>query len=301
MSPLNATTSDSGSPVTPRRRTPARPYANKRNAPVSITTAISVLSKPLEWGASKEAAIFATMHRDELAQLSDDDSIDRIRRHFRGVWDGRAGIGTLVHAVNEAWTWGETVDISAEVDRLANARTRAVKIWQGHEPEVVAVAGPYIDGLERFWNDFAPTTIATEEVVRHAVEPEAPYIGQRDWVADCRGRRLLLEIKTTANQDGDKGLYWDSWRLQLAAQRFASHIVTYNDDGIEDGACLNYPVDACAVLHLRGDGRYQLFEVEVGPSEHYQFLKLVDLHAWLNGPGKRGGIDLTPQLAMEDA
>lgn len=285
-----------GEPVVPRLRTPARPYANKRNAPVSITTAIGVLSTPLEWGSSKEAAIFAVLHRDEWEHLPEPDAIDRIRRHFRGVWDGRAGVGTVVHAVNEAWTWGETADLAALVDELANTSRRPVRFWRGHEAETVETVGRYVDGLALFWEDFEPVTLATEEVVRH---PGAPYIGQRDWVADCKGRRLLIEIKTTAEQDADKALYWDSWRLQLAAQRYASEIVAYDANGIEMATYPAYPVDACCVLHLRGDGHYQLYEVQAGPGEFAQFLTLVDLHAWLNGDGKKAPVKtLTPVYVL---
>lgn len=282
-----------GTPVVPRLRTVVhRPYARKRKGPVSITTALGVLNTPLEWGASKEAAIFATKHRSELARLSDDDAIDRIRRHFRGVWDGRAAVGTVVHAVNEAWTWGETADLSELVTAAAHADRYAVKIWQGHEEETIASVGTYVDGLAAFWGDFAPVTLATEEVVR---DSEAPYIGQRDWVVESRGRRLLVEIKTTAQQDADKGLYWDTWRLQLAAQRFAPEIVAYDAKGTEQRTYPNYPVDAACVLHLRGDGGYHLYEVQAGPDEHAQFLALVAMHGWLNGPGKNAPVvDLTP-------
>jgi len=232
------------------------------------------------------------LHPHKYSHMSDDAAIDRIRRHFRGIWDSRAAIGTLVHSVNQAWTWGEEVDIAAEVNRMAYADKGAVRLWQGYEPQVVERVGPYVDGLKAFWADFRPSTVATEEVIR---TPDS-YIGQRDWVATIAGRRMLIEIKTTAQQDPAKGLYWDSWRLQLAAQRYALEIVTYDDQGVEVGTHPNYSVDAACVLHLRGDGDYRCYEVQAGLEELGHFLRLVDLRSWLVGSGCTGGQILEPPV-----
>lgn len=269
-----------GVPISPRRRTPPRPYARQRQY-TSVTTYLGAMGKDgLQHAAAKEVAAFAVDQYDEWRYLERDDAVDRLRKHFVGLWDGRAAMGTLVHAVNEAWTWGETVDIDALVDEAANRDKRPVRIWQGRERFVAQEAQGYVDGLERFWNDFQPTTVATEEVVRDPSKT-TPYIGQRDWTADLGPERWLLDMKCTANQDESKGYYWDSWRLQLAAYRFAPEIVLYDDEGNESETLPNYSVDRCGVVHLRGNGHYAFFDVQAGPAELATFTALCGLHRWM--------------------
>lgn len=273
-----------GTPLDPRRKTPARPYARQRKYK-SVTTLLGAMGKDgLQHAAAKETAAFAFDGFDEWHRLERETAVDRMRKHFVGLWDGRAAMGTLVHSVNEAWTWGETVDIADLVNEAAERESRPVRIWQGRERFVVSEVAGYVDGLERFWHDFGPATIATEEVVRDTT-CDVPYIGQRDWTADLRvsgeTSRWLLDLKTTANQNEDKGFYWDSWRLQLAAYRLAPEIVLYDDEGTETGTAPNYPVDRCGVLHLRGGGHYAFFEVQAGPAELATFADVCRVHMWM--------------------
>lgn len=284
-------------PVTPRRRTPPRPYARQRKWP-SVTTC-NVLDKHLDWAASREAAMFAVHHFDEWHTLDVDGAVDRIRRHFRGVWDSRAAMGTLIHSVNEAWTWGESPDLLALVTAAAQP-PNAVRLWQGREGEAVADANRYVNGLERFWLDWQPATVATEEVVRDP-DPATGYIGQRDWVADLFGVRWLLDLKTTAQQDEEKGLYPDSWRLQLAAYRGAPEIVLYDTDGNETGTHPNYPVDRCGVVLMRGDDKYTFYEVEADVAELARFRELRSMWQWVNRDAKKPPIrpQFPPKVEQE--
>lgn len=286
-----------GTPPSPRLRTPPRPYARQRKH-TSVTTYLGAMGKDgLQHGAAKETAMFAFDLFDEWRLLEREEAIDRLRKHFIGLWDGRAAMGTLVHEVNERWTWGETADIDELVAEFAGREKRPVKIWQGRERFVAVEAQGYVDGLERFWTDFQPTTVSTEEVVRRPGDES--YIGQRDWVADIDGQRTLLDMKTTANQDDAKGYYWDSWRLQLAAYRFAPEIVTYDDEGNETGTLPNYPVDRCGVLHLRGGGHYSFFEVQAGPAELATFDDVCRVHRWQKkGCEQPRPRDLTPVLVI---
>lgn len=264
-----------GKPLSPRRRTPARPYARTRKHGPSVTTILGALGgKNLEWGSARETAKFAVHHRDEWLDLEPTEAVELLRRHFRGVWDGRAQVGTTVHAVNEAWTWGEEAEYPSTLDG-------------------------YIDGLAQFWTDFAPATVATEEVVRH-VDKVNPFIGQRDWVCDIAGERWLLDIKTTAELDPSKGLYFDSWRLQLAAYRGCEEIVEYDADGKEIGSHPAYPVDKCGVLHLRGDGAYSLFEVRAGAGEWNRFLQVCCVHRWLASEWKEPAAVVVAAPAAEE-
>jgi len=266
----------------------SRPYASKRGGPPSVTTILDAMGgKHLEFGATKETALYVRHHLAEVTEMFGNDAdgaVDHLRRHFRGVWDGRAAMGTLVHAVNEAWIGGETVDVAEMVAEMCRSERNA-KTWTSRQDEVVSEALGYVDGLERFWTDFAPITLSTEEVVRHT-DNAHPYIGTRDWIAEVRGELWLLDIKTTGEQDPLKGMYPDSWRLQLAAYRFADQIVDYDEDGKEAGVRDNYPVGRTGILHLRGVGHCHLLSLRAERDEWATFLRLHDIHRWLTTGSK---------------
>ena len=259
-----------------------RPYSRIGGTEPSVTTIIGdMLGKPgLPWAAARETALFAVHHRDEWSALGAEDAVDLLRRHHRGVWDSRAAMGTAAHAVNEAWCRGETVDLGAMVQEMA-ATERQARSWAGREDEVVAALDGYVAGLERFWTDWAPETVAVEYVVR---TPGA-YIGTADWCAVLDGRPLLLDIKTTAQQEGDKGIYHDSWALQLAAYRFGVEAVTYAPDDkgrlAEVGTGAVPETAGAAVIHLRGDGDYALLPLEADRAMHETFLNLAAARARL--------------------
>lgn len=273
----------------------SRPYARKRGGPPSVTTVIDSMNKAgLPWGAAKETAVYVVHHLDDVAALVGEHgpeyAADVLRRHHRGVWDGKADIGTLVHAVNEAWCAGEV----AELDRIA-AELKAAKSVKAADPLLLAAqAGPYVDGLERFWDDCQPETLATEYVVRHNGKG-VEYVGTADWLAvlhgdavpeRLRGRPVLLDLKTTAEQDVQKGLYADSWRLQLAALRLADEVVLYDGEGNEVGTGPMPQVDWCGVVHMRGEGHYDLIELQAAGDEKGYFIRLRTIWEWMNKASK---------------
>ena len=264
---------------TVRHKNPHRPYANKRKWGPSITSVIGSMAKDgLQWGAARETAIYAVKHANEWMTMGMNEAVEKLRVHFDVLWSGQAAMGTLIHSINEAWTYGEGVEVREEVDKII-ADKRPPKIWMGREDEVVEQAQPFIDGLEKFWRDNNPQTIQSEEVVYYP-HPELAYIGTRDWIVNIDGRIGNVEVKTTAQQDYEKGLYFDSWRVQLAAQRHATRRLFFDADGKLIGEEDNYPVDFCGVLHLRGDGGYQFFEVQADKDEWEVFLTLRRLHDW---------------------
>ena len=254
---------------------PSRPYARIKSEP-SVTTIIGELNKPgLDWGAAKETAMHAVYGHDEWFGLEDKEAVEQLRRHFKGVWDGRAAMGTIVHTVNEAWINGESPDVEMLVK---DTPSFAKEIDRKTEE-----ANRYVDGLERFYNDWDPTEFRSEDVVRQP----GLYIGTRDLFGRLRGRTTLLDLKTTAQQDAAKGIYGPEWALQLAAYNNAKEIVTYKRDErgkvVPDQVSENEVAEFTRIVHLRGDGNYTLFDVDAGPDQYDAFLQLLHLHLWRKG------------------
>lgn len=275
----------------------SRPYARKRGGPPSVTTVIGLLDKPgLSFAAANETASFALHHQDQWQDLPEAEAWDRLRKHHRGLWDGRAAMGNLIHAVNEAWCAGQEADLE---QLIADVQAEK-RIWQERTvDQIIDELDPFLSGLERFWHDFQPETLSAEDVVRHPDRINA-YIGTRDWRAAIGGRKLLLDLKSTAKMEEDKGLYFDSWRLQLAAYRYCEEVVLYDDEGNETGTKPNEKVDGCGIVHLRPDGRYELFEVKAAATELNRFLQLRSLYEWVKKEAKdpAGATILRPEAQV---
>lgn len=238
-----------------------RPYSKQRKL-TSVTTLVDKIAKPgLVWGAAKETAIFAVDHPSEWRGLSRDEAIERLRTHYRGVWDSSADVGTLVHSVNEHWIDGEEWN-AEHVDRQQlHCKDDDFKFGQ-----LVRRMPPYVAGLAKFWQQCDPQTIATEVVLRHT---GLGILGTGDWICTLppvSGDDVwLIDAKTTSELDPDKGLYLDSWRPQLAMYQRAAEVVHYHGYD-EVGAwpledCFPRPT-RCGILHLRGDNEFQLIEVD---------------------------------------
>ena len=270
-----------------------RPYAirstRKTSEEPSVTTVLGLLDKPgLSWAAAKETALFAVMHPDKWRHLPEAEAVDRLRKHHDGLWKGRAAMGTLIHAANEAFCDGQDFDIEAGIDQLIE--TESPTIWkQMDRDDIVEQALGYILGLEQWWADWQPKVYASESVVRVPHK----YIGQADMGmrAHLLGADVLIDVKTTAQQAEDKGIYLDSWTLQTAAYAYADEEVFYDvveDRKLKSGQRVTevgtgpWPTpDRCAIVHLRGDETYTFFDLPVDRVVHEQFLTLCDLYKWL--------------------
>ena len=298
----------------PLRRYPTRPYANTRKDGPSITACSGLLGKDgLQWGAAKVTTRYWQKNHAELLALPDDECYEQSRRWFKGVWDGSAAMGNLVHAANQAWVHGDEFNVTDEVHRLANlvkyrksdgrSYDAGVRYWRDREDEVAEEAEGYIDALEKFWRWQQPKPIGAEEIVRWAADPDLRYIGQRDFTCYLGNERWLIELKS-AGEDKTEGksdpcsyLYLDSWRPQLAAQRFAEEIVFYDFDhndpngkAVECGTHPNYRIDHVGVLYLVGGnrrGEYEFYEVSAGEEEFDIFLRLRSLQPWSSGEWKK--------------
>jgi hypothetical protein len=277
-----------------------RPYARIRNKPErSVTEILDLIGKPgLPFAAANETAKEATYgtgwHGPDL-----DESYNRLRRHFRGVWDSRAAIGTATHAVMDGWFGGYSVDLERLVDDMAANETGA-KSWRGREAEIVELLIGYVDGAEKWWNDWSPAGGTSEECVR----TRGYYVGQRDrWGVEIAGRRWGLDFKTTAHQDAEKGFYADTYTLQLAAYRYAAECVVYEEIAgkiHEASTYPNEPVDACGVLHLRGDGEYSFHELPADDEAMKVFLALAAVvNPWLRAMDKTTFEPLSRPVRLE--
>lgn len=276
-----------------------RPYAVKGAVVTeklpSVTTVLSMIPKPgLEWGATKETATFAVLHPEKWQHLPPEEAIDVLRRHHRGIWDGRAANGTLAHGVNESFVAGLSVDVEALIEETIendyNART-----WREIDrTDLIESVLGYVLGIEKFWADFTPTDVRSEIVVRIP----GVSIGQTDmrcvidtvWPDGFTGPQdTLLDIKTTAKQDEGSGIYIDSWLYQLAAYGFATEEVTFElveDKKLRSGyrvvetgtAPWSRPERYC-VLHLRGDEDYALYELPVTEAHFETFVHMARAYA----------------------
>jgi len=268
-----------------------RPYSSDPNSPPSVTQVLSLMDKPgLVWGAARETANFAVRHQDSWRDMPVDTAVTTLSRHHRGVWDHRALIGTAIHTVNSQWCAGHTVRLADVITEMREASP----LWQRKtEQDLYAELLPMADGLGKMWQRLKLETLGFEQVVRYR-PPDADgldYIGQTDWRALVDGRPLLLELKTTGNTTPGKAKYWDTWRLQLAAYRYASHGVEYTDDDEEVCEKPLTEVDGAAVIHVYGDGCTQVDGVQAGPAEHEVFLALRRAYGWRKAEGSHPGDD----------
>ena len=259
-----------------------RPYAKDPNAPPSVTTVLDALSKPgLPWAAAKETAQYAVHHTDWLLKESH-LAVDQLRRHHRGIWDHRALLGTALHTVNSAWATGETLNVSQLVDRM-RARSR---LWSRMEPsEIRSALRPMVSGLAQAWQALEPQTESVDEVVRFN-DPTLGYIGTYDWVFTIDGLTYLVDVKSTGKSGEDAKPFWDTWRLQLAAYRYATEVVQY-EGRTEVGTKPMPKVDRTAVLMVCADGVWQFMECSATDIEHSAFLALRAVYGWRQDVGDK--------------
>lgn len=271
-----------------------RPYAKLPGAPPSVTQVLGILSAPgLPWGAARETAKYAVHHLDQWQNLRPDDAVDTLYRHHRGVWDHRAMLGTALHQINAEWCQGHTVRVIDVIQELREGS----RLWrQKPETDIYRDLLPMADGLSRVWERLKPETLSWEQCVRYT-NPHAPsyaYVGTTDWRAVLDGEPFLLDLKTTGNTKLGAGKYWDQWRLQLAAYRYCTESVVYGDDGLEKGSMELPEVAGCVIVHLYGDGEFQVDGIQAGPAEHEVFLALVQAYRWRKqaekSPGKEAPI-----------
>lgn len=220
----------------------------------SVTTVIGKLDKPgLSWAAAKETALYAVDHMAAWADLPRDVAYETLRHHHRKVWDDKRDRGSAVHDMAADWAAGRDVACPPDCEG-------------------------YLDALEAFYAEAAPTVVAAERCVVRA-DAESSYGGCFDAVSDINdgpfaGRRLLIDIKTGKRYPAEAV-------LQLAAYRHADGMGIYDADGVLVAIEAMPPcIDGTAILYLHDDGTYELLEVPGDEVAFADFLALRRIHAF---------------------
>lgn len=262
-----------------------RPYAQRgarlTSKEPSVTTIISsMVHKPgLSYAAARETALFAVLHPDRWTHLSDAGAVDVLRRHYVGIWDSRAAMGSLIHGVNEAYCAGEEVDLDRLIAKTMEEDPGA-RLWPEHytgDPTEAALG--YVLGLEKWWHDFQPTHVQSEVVVRWP----GLFIGQTDLRCTCLDSDFLFDLKTTSKQDEGSGMYGREWALQLGGYGMAKESVGYELEPaktksgyrvVEASIGTWTPPERYGIIHLRGDEDYTAYEIDVTRDVRRTFLRM---------------------------
>ena len=151
---------------------------------------------------------------------------------------------------------------------LENARRRGSEVHAAIEAIVYGYLDesalfedvvPRIEAYRRFIKESGYETVRTEIEVVHAAWR---YQGHPDTVGWLGKTRMILDWKNT-----------DSVQLQPASLQLAAYRAAWNAQHPTE------PVNACAVVQLRGDGTYGIHEVNVAEAEPLWFAACMVHHA----------------------
>lgn len=227
---------------------PVEPGGKAVAPSVSAVAGCLSMGDALAWGAAKETALFAVHHQDEWIELDPTDAYHRLRKHHRGVWNDKAARGTAVHAIAEEWAAGEDVESTPDLD-------------------------PYVDALERFYEDHEPQWLHTERSVVYT-ESGREYGGTFDGICGLRdGRTGLIDWKTGKR-------YPVEVILKMSAYRYATAMAVVDDLGQFTDTEMMPVVDFVAAVYLHDDGTYEMLELPADRDAHATFLALRDVWGW---------------------
>lgn len=227
-----------------------------------VTTILNAaMPKPalIEW-AGKTTAAYAIDYWDELADLTPSKRLDRLNRARFEEKDKAARRGTEVHRLAEALVKGEEVEVPEEL--------------AGH-----------VDAYVDFLNTWEPVAAAVEVVVANRT---VGYCGTVDLVADLRGTRWLLDIKTARS-----GIFPET-ALQCCAYARAE---TYVCAEGEEHPMSDLGIERVGAVHVRADG-WDLRPLEAGDDVWAYFRHLAWLHRRADLIGDWVGPALAPLKAV---
>jgi hypothetical protein len=205
--------------------------------------------------AAKLTAEEAVDTVDNWRTLERAAAVDLLKRAPDRTRDAAGDKGTVVHRIMELAARGERPD----------------------EVYDAAVAGYVTAGLA-FLDEWQPEFLWHEATVFH---PEMGYAGTLDFIARLPGLGLVIgDYKTS------KGVYSEV-AVQLASYRYASHAVDEHHQRLEVPH-----VDGAVVVHIKGDGTYEVRPVKADESAFETFGHCLAVCDWKSRRGVIG-----PKLA----
>jgi hypothetical protein len=279
-------TSPAGSQTTDRGRF----YRFAGNEYVSVTTALSVISKPALVGwAAKKTAEAAVEHAESLPiRVKDDVSklLDHLSNRHGVVPLERRLLGLLeahTRAHNGEINWKHGT-IGQDTLRLLKSHHRASKddaadlgsilhgafetIAGGYGvPDLPEGAQPYIEGFQLFWETVKPEPIRLESTIYNQ---EHGYAGTADLFAVIDGEICVADYKTGSS-------IWPEVALQLAAYANGEFIGSYRGQ-----AEVQEPVpDAKKAYAIRiAPHSFNMVPVEIGRAVYESFVSALALWRW---------------------
>jgi hypothetical protein len=193
--------------------------------------------------AAKLTAEYAVDNVDSWSGLDRAAAVDMLKRAPDRTRDAAGDNGTVVHRVMELAARGERPD----------------EVYDAH------VQG-YIGAGLAFLDEWQPEFIWHEATVFH---PEAGYAGTLDFIARLPRLGLVIGDYKTA-----KGIYPEV-AVQLASYRYASHAVDAQHQRVEIPH-----VDGAVVVHIRGDGTYEVRPVKADEAAFDAFRHCLAVCDW---------------------
>jgi len=240
-------------------------YLDSVKVPGVTTILNAALPKPalIEW-AGRTTASYAVDRWEELTELAPSKRLDALNRARFEEKDTAAKRGTEVHRLAEHLVRGEEIDVPEEL--------------AGHVES-------YLD----FLNTWEPIPVLVESVVANRA---VGYAGAVDLVADLRGTRWLLDLKTSRS-----GIFGET-ALQLVGY---SRSEIYLDGDGNEAPLADLGIERCGAVHVRSDG-WDLRPVETSDEvwtffRHLAWIarRVEDVREWV------GPVITPPRIVREQA
>jgi hypothetical protein len=219
----------------------------ERTAAISVTSALKIIDRPalVPWAEKLGCEAALRMERDgQLAypdggQVPVEDAINIVRQTGQGadaIKQAGADRGTAIHEALRVYCEIGDVPKLADFDEQVRG---------------------YVQGLCRWLISTRPTPILVEQVVGSALHG---FAGRFDLLADIDGRKVLVDLKTSART-------YTEQHLQIAAYMHALQ-------ECEGDAQENYS-DAGLILLVGSDGSFQAHDCR---ADAKHFLAVLDAH-----------------------
>lgn len=228
---------------------------------------------------------------DGLIRWAGEEVAKKVRSLCDGYTSGQYPIEALLIALQRedlARAYETTRDAACDFGSAFHHVVEAVGSGDWSTLQALPMTAEFWASVEQFqaWTaQVQPVWERNEFIICH---PDLQVAGQCDALAQINGERWLLDVKTS------KSVYGPDYALQLAAYRFAPHIVEW------DGAMTPMPpVDRCGILHVPKTGdACTLYELRVDDADFEAFRACHSLYWFKRGYPSPQPIDLSFELAF---